>query len=264
MTIVNNIELDITRECNFQCPSCLSFSNLFNKNSKSIMTLEEIYSILSKFKQHDLFINRLEILGGEPTLHPQFKEICIFLQQYLKYNKIVKNVFLYTNHSNKKIVKWCSLTTNFIIIASDIAHKPVHELMQLKAKSHFNLYAVDKIDNLPLDICDICDGIKLCGLTIYKFDNKIKYAVCCYSAFIARLLEQEDSYTFNSIIECLDFLNTNKASLIANICCYCLRAYLTVNHEDMEECTKYKDFRKINGCFSEGYNHMVNNLSMFN
>ena len=118
--------------------------------------------------------------------------------------------------------------------------------------------------DVPTDVCDRCDGIKLCGLTIYKFNNKIRYAICCYSAFIARLLNQEDLYTFSSIIDCLEFLRTSKEQLVKNICCYCFRAYLVKNNKNIEECNEYKDFKKINTYFSDGYQNMLNHPEVFN
>lgn len=262
--ILENIELDITRECNFNCPSCLSFSNLYNKNLKSVMTLDEIYNIMKDFKLKNIHIHRLEILGGEPTLHPQFKDVCKFLRQYIDNNNIVDNVYLYTNHSNKLLVNWVELSTDFKIVDSEIRNKTVEELKALKVKGHYNLYAINKIEDLSNDVIYKCGGIEKCGLTIYKFNNEIRYAVCCYSAFIARLLQQEDKYSFKTLDQCLSLLDDRPNQLVQNICCHCFRAFLVKHNIDFEECKNYKKFDIVNNEFKDGYDYMLKHTEMFN
>ena len=37
-----NIEIDITRECNFACPSCNRMCNIMPKNPGSVMDMNDI------------------------------------------------------------------------------------------------------------------------------------------------------------------------------------------------------------------------------
>ncbi len=70
--------------CNLSCPYC--FANEFITNEKKqILTLEQLDKILD-FLAKGQFNNRIGIIGGEPTLHPQFdtivKTIITFSKKY--------------------------------------------------------------------------------------------------------------------------------------------------------------------------------------
>lgn len=74
-----NCELEITTSCDMQCFGCDRFLNVGQAPS---MTIEQI----SHFVQESLDLNwawdRIHILGGEPTLHPQLRPILRILLQY--------------------------------------------------------------------------------------------------------------------------------------------------------------------------------------
>lgn len=66
----------ITAHCNLHCPYCFAQQMFKEKSNTQNITLEQFDKILEWIspyyeKTHD----RLGIIGGEPTLHPQFKEI---------------------------------------------------------------------------------------------------------------------------------------------------------------------------------------------
>ncbi len=95
---INKIEIDITYECNLKCLGC-------NRSCTQAPTKESIkVSDIKKFITASINDNkqwqRINILGGEPTLHPNFKEIIdlIYNEYILKYSpntilKIVSNGF---------------------------------------------------------------------------------------------------------------------------------------------------------------------------
>lgn len=258
-----NVELDITRECNFHCNSCMRFSNIYNKNSKSIMNLDDIHHIFSQVYKH-ISINTLRIIGGEPTLHPQFKDILT----YILSTNIANNFLLETNHSNLSMLKWCKLLPKLSIhqLENDISNSLTQSqyiayLQNLKNKKHINSYGLKKLNNIQnIDIskCEVLNG---CGINIYKFNNKIRFAPCNWSVFISRLLMKEDQYTYETLEECLKY---DKVDLKNDVCCYCLVAHYLNNEFTHTDFTGFQDFSIINSDFIAGYQHIVNNYKMYN
>ena len=60
--------------CNLSCPYC--FANEFIEEKKQFITLDQLNKIL-KFIQNSNDKGRIGLIGGEPTLHPQFKDILL-------------------------------------------------------------------------------------------------------------------------------------------------------------------------------------------
>lgn len=93
--IMANIMLN--EACNLRCPYC--FANEFVNNVGEHSEKKELLNItMADFKRAVDFImtkpnERIGIIGGEPTIHPQF---CEFIE-YLIWNKKVTNVMLFTN-----------------------------------------------------------------------------------------------------------------------------------------------------------------------
>lgn len=66
----------LTEYCNLQCPYCFASKMIEEKtdNTKNI-SLEQLDVILKWLLSSTTSIERIGLIGGEPTLHPQFKEI---------------------------------------------------------------------------------------------------------------------------------------------------------------------------------------------
>ncbi len=79
----------LTKKCNLKCPYC--FADEFVNKDKDEVTLENFNKILEFIKTSS--DERVGLIGGEPTLHPNFAE---FLN-ILKNDEKVKNVTIYTN-----------------------------------------------------------------------------------------------------------------------------------------------------------------------
>lgn len=74
---VRKLEIAITDFCNLDCPLCSQGTPL--QKGKKIMPLRELERI-SKFLRPFEF-DIVKISGGEPTIHPQFGEICDKLKE---------------------------------------------------------------------------------------------------------------------------------------------------------------------------------------
>ncbi len=68
---LNSISLDITSRCNLQCSFCRNKDVLSNKE----LERNFIVKILDDAFQYES-LKRIHFTGGEPTLHPDFIELC--------------------------------------------------------------------------------------------------------------------------------------------------------------------------------------------
>lgn len=87
----------INETCNLRCPYCFAneFVNNVDGSAKKLQNMS-----MDSFERAVNFImtnpnERIGIIGGEPTLHPQFKDI----MEYLIKSPKVKNVIVFTNGS---------------------------------------------------------------------------------------------------------------------------------------------------------------------
>ena len=90
--ITNSIQIPISRICNRQCPDCGARDTLTWYNKSIIekeVSLEELKIVGDKIGK----IERLEITGGEPTLHSKFEELASNLKYYFQCD----NIWLITN-----------------------------------------------------------------------------------------------------------------------------------------------------------------------
>lgn len=146
------MNIAITSKCNKGCNYCFAKESMdsFNKQDNNIMELDTFESILQKHNS-----DHLKLLGGEPTLHPQFEEL---LNLCLRYNKKVTLIsnFLF-NEKKKNIIRkyYGNVINSFLINSTDL---DVGSRLE-KFKSNYNdiytmLYNIDEEHRMS------------CGLTI--------------------------------------------------------------------------------------------------
>ena len=94
MLVKGNFDLYITNVCNLHCKNCIV---LDYKGRVTIphLSLAEIKEIIEKIPVQ---LEQIQLVGGEPTLHPQLEEIVLYLKQSNKAQKlsIVTNGTNYT------------------------------------------------------------------------------------------------------------------------------------------------------------------------
>lgn len=102
----------LTENCNANCENC--FNSKYRNNSYiGIDNLEKIFKYLSSNG-----VEKLKIMGGEPTVHPEFKSAISLAQKYFK------RIIIFTNAINDKILlitprKQDSIIYNFNFIDVD-------------------------------------------------------------------------------------------------------------------------------------------------
>jgi len=66
-------QIDITNVCSQRCAYCTRYIRHIRKDQKFNMSIDMFKKALLSLKE---WPKRIGIIGGEPTLHPQFEEIC--------------------------------------------------------------------------------------------------------------------------------------------------------------------------------------------
>lgn len=92
-------ELHITYRCNLQCVNCNRLSNLRNEHTPDMTVddVKEFFRQCTELKYNPLVL----IIGGEPTLHPDFEEICLLARQFRGPGKDVQ---VWTNGRDKQVI----------------------------------------------------------------------------------------------------------------------------------------------------------------
>lgn len=108
-------ELDIVNYCNLSCYSCNRFMDVMP--TKNRMTLEQIKNLVKESIDINWKWKELRIMGGEPTIHPEFEEIC---HEVLKLKEHDPSVTLkvITNGSGKKVKERIKLIPDGYIVAN--------------------------------------------------------------------------------------------------------------------------------------------------
>lgn len=179
---LNKIEIDITYDCNFKCLSCnRSCTQAPSKND--YMTVEQI----KKFIEENIELNKkwelINILGGEPTLHPDFFTIVnLILNEYiLKFSpqtvlQITSNG--YSPETREKLDKLPKLKDIAIDKYSFKNTKKVEYFTQ------FNLAPVDTEEYRDKDFSKGCWVTSYCGIGL----NKYGYYPCGVAGAMDRVM----------------------------------------------------------------------------
>lgn len=89
-------EIIITEYCNFKCPYCRGLDNkIYGKRGLKQLSLKEIKDIIDIWCK-DKPLKNIRFSGGEPTLHPNIREIV----KYAK-SKGIERIAISSNGSNK-------------------------------------------------------------------------------------------------------------------------------------------------------------------
>lgn len=101
------ILIEVTNHCNLKCNNCTRFCDVDHEN-RYFMSMEDVRKAIKSVQG---FKQQIGIMGGEPTLHPQFRDICwemtkIPLHQrslwtngcnYDEYRDVIESTFLPEN-----------------------------------------------------------------------------------------------------------------------------------------------------------------------
>lgn len=90
-------DLHITDYCNLHCKGCvvLDYQNMGTPTNERA-TLDDVKQVVSNLKRLDLRLEKLKLMGGEPTLHKDLDKIIDYLQS----SNIADKLYIITNGLN--------------------------------------------------------------------------------------------------------------------------------------------------------------------
>ncbi|MDR0605395.1 MAG: radical SAM protein [Bacteroidales bacterium] len=140
------VSLVLTDRCNLKCSYC--YGN-YEPHGNSFLSIEKTKDLIAQLK--DIGVRVLELTGGEPLVHPGFKEILEFACESFEYISIMTNGSLFrkefydiVSKHNKKIgirisVDGMTSTTNDLI-------------RQVKGTKNRTFKAIEKLINLGVNV----------------------------------------------------------------------------------------------------------------
>lgn len=181
------ISINITDACNFNCSYCIGYHNNINK-SKFI----KISTLMLFLKKHIRRPVNIQLVGGEPTLHPKLNKIVEILvhNNYINQIALITNltaplhsynfnnskVFIVASYHGKNffkfILKYYKIKTRKIISLNTVKLKLVENVVALFDKHNIN-YFINPIHD--------CNGVPLDSIAkkhskiLYMFDWNLKY-----------------------------------------------------------------------------------------
>lgn len=144
----------ITNYCNLQCPYCFA-NKMMTLDKKQDITLDQLDRILNWLGKSNNESYHLGLIGGEPTLHPQFNLIINRFNEFFTKHK--GNMTLFTNGLN--LDKYISLIPEnmFILInINQLSNNLIDKL--IKNLDLFNSLELFK-EKITLG-CNICSDIQ--------------------------------------------------------------------------------------------------------
>ena len=170
--LLNKVQLEITSACNLKCHNC--DRSCGQAPSEEQMDVEDIKSFLLDIDHYEWKWDRIDILGGEPSLHPKLYKIFRLLVAYKIYNPKCK--FRYTTNgvgplaelAEMMVPRWTS----------------VRNSKKDKKKHSFVAYNLAPCD-FGYDDPPVCDIPWRCGLAL----TKNGYYLCGAGAAIDRVFQ---------------------------------------------------------------------------
>lgn len=203
--------------CNLQCPYC--FANEFIEEKKQLITIEQLDKILN-FLKTSRHRGSIGLIGGEPTLHPLFKDILIKVKNFsLKeefpppviytnginltpYIGLLKDVHMLINLNEPELIgkeKWEQIQYNFSILEATgilLDHITIGINLYLNIKDFSYIFDTAKKYGFKEIRCSIV--APTCN---YKNINKEKYYKSMKPIFL-KFVDKALENNINIILDC--------------------------------------------------------------
>lgn len=140
----------ITEHCNKGCPYCFAAEHR-KESQEKIMSLDQFKNLLDTIEKKDDKKKHIKLLGGEPTMHPDFSD---FLDELVKRDigvTIISN-FLFSDKIKEKIIETTKhVTIDFLVNATNLDER---NLIEKWAKNYndiyYHLYHLDKEQSMSV------------------------------------------------------------------------------------------------------------------
>lgn len=213
---LNYLEINLVDQCNLNCKGCAHFSNICNNNMVSVEQFEkDLKKITEIFNLYNF-----RLLGGEPLLHPNLKEIIKISRKYLKNSRliIVTNGLLIDKLSEETLK---TISENNVIVSISLYKTTYEKLLNIEEilkKYNIKYLLNDDIFKKAEPIDKFHTRLSLqkenennqayekCSGRFCRFLRDGKISKCYYPLLINILNEK---YKYNFQISNDDFINLN-------------------------------------------------------
>ncbi|MDP3791616.1 MAG: radical SAM protein [Candidatus Omnitrophota bacterium] len=165
---VKYIQLEITYRCNKLCSKCNRFCNLGLPHLKDAdMKIEQIEKFINQVRQKNIRLKRIQILGGEPFLHPRLHDFISLLFYELMVPGNLARIEIYTNGiiGSSSALKECRLDAN---IDRAFNEKKIEIIASPKEAHESFIYVLSAPVDLGLK-WDVCSLPRECGVLLNAY-----------------------------------------------------------------------------------------------
>ena len=173
-TLIDNVQLEVTSFCNLGCFNC--DRNCGIAKTTEFIPLDKIKEFVNDSIRFKKKWKRIDIIGGEPTFYPQFKEMFEEIKVYKDFNPKCKIRFSTNGLGNtvneklKEIPKWVV----------------VRNSMKTSKKQSFTSYNSAPVDNGETEV-KACSIPWRCGIAL----TPNGYFLCGAGASLARVFKMD-------------------------------------------------------------------------
>jgi len=169
------IEIDITYACNLHCLNCNR--SVTQAPDALHMTVEQVATFVAESIARGKRWRRIRVLGGEPTVHPQFREIIAVLQRYQAWEgtTIIEVV---TNGHGPRVNSELDALPPGVLIDNSAKTSPIQPHF-----GPFNLAPVDDWRYRLADYSNACAIARDCGMGL----TPLGYYPCAVAGGIDRI-----------------------------------------------------------------------------
>ncbi|CAK0775507.1 Radical SAM protein [Gammaproteobacteria bacterium] len=226
------LEIDITYACNLRCLNCNRSCRQAPTNDS--MTAEQIRKFISESVRHSVKWERIRVLGGEPTLHPDISEILRLLFEYKQGYSPAMRLQLVTNGFGDRVREVLSKVPEDIEIENTKKTSPRNDFRP------FNKAPRDSLLYLFADYTNGCWIPPRCGIGLTPYG----YYTCAVAGAIDRILGYDLGVKEYSSFEKTFVEQRNK------FCGYCgiFRDYLEGVNETRDEKIS-RSWQQVYRCF---------------
>lgn len=144
-----NIQIEITNHCNKSCLNCSRFCG--HHENPYFMSIDMFIDALASLEGYK---GTIGLMGGEPTLHPQFWDLCVLLQDYVPFERRA----LWTNGAkwddHEKIIRETFPLKHIVYNAHDYEYKGQHQPILIASKE---IVGDEKLRKRMIDKCWVQD-----------------------------------------------------------------------------------------------------------
>lgn len=207
---INKIEIDITYVCNLMCLGC-------NRSCSQAPTKESVtFSDIERFVKESILANKkwelINILGGEPTLHPKFVEIIKYIHNEYIIKQSPRTILqIVSNGYDEKSRNLCDdMKSKYKNVRIDYYSYKTNKVVEYF--SPFNDAPIDDENFKNADFKKGCWVTSICGIGF----NKKGYYACAVAGGIDRISKK------NMAIDNLSEITNDKLEMqLQEFCKYC-------------------------------------------